>query len=109
MAKAVQTAAILSKKPGIKIIIEADIHECLSNRNYIYENDDASRAAAAYMDSHGASALQNWEDAPSMRKRMIRVFEKIRVLSQYHYPQSRNGDSGHDRKKPFGMRGNCQV
>ena len=35
--RAVQTAAILSKKLQIEIFIETDLHEWMANKNYIYD------------------------------------------------------------------------
>lgn len=77
--RAVQTAAILSKKLGTDIAIETDLHEWLANRNYIYENDETADAAyEEYIKNHGeyTSDAQMWEDMPSVKKRVIRVLKK---------------------------------
>ena len=78
--RAVQTAAILSGESGADIVIETDLHEWLANKNFVYEDDGtAERAYEEYERNHGRYPVGRemaWEDAASMKKRVLGVLEK---------------------------------
>lgn len=77
--RAVQTAAILSKELQVEIRIETELHEWLANKHYIYEDDEtAERAYEEYERNQGnyPSDTRLWEDAASMRARVIRVLRR---------------------------------
>lgn len=79
--RAVQTAAILSKELGADIVIETDLYECLSNRDFSYDDALVEKAYREYQTNHGVHPFgkeQVWEDAASIRARVIRVLEKYR-------------------------------
>lgn len=78
--RALQTAAIISKEIGASIAVETDLHEWLANKNYVYEEDDAAEQAyQEYEASRGKypdGEEKTWEDADSVRKRVINVLKK---------------------------------
>ena len=77
--RAVQTAAILSKQLQVDISIETDLHEWLANKHYIYENDETAELAFAENEQHQGqypSGARLWEDAVSIRTRVVRVLRK---------------------------------
>lgn len=80
--RALQTAAILSKKLDISIIVETDLHEWLSNKHYVYESDDDStKAYAEYKNNQGNypdGEERLWESAKDIRKRVLKVLNKYR-------------------------------
>ncbi len=80
--RAVQTAAILSKKLGVDIVIETDLHEWLANKNYIYDDDEtAEKSYLEYEEGCGRypdGEEKIWEDAASIKKRVLKVLNKYR-------------------------------
>lgn len=80
--RAVQTAAILSKKLQKDIVIETDLHEWMANKNYIYEDDEkADKNYHEFIELKGvypAEHDRDWEDMRSMRKRILPVLEKYK-------------------------------
>ena len=78
--RAVQTAAILSKELGADIVIETELHEWLANKNYIYDDDEiAENSFREYTVNHGvypAGGEKVWEDATTVKKRILKVLEK---------------------------------
>ncbi|MGI6607376.1 MAG: histidine phosphatase family protein [Erysipelotrichaceae bacterium] len=80
--RALQTAAILSKKLSIDIIIETDLHEWLANKNYIYESDEvAEKAYLEYENEQGKypdDEERLWESADCIKKRVLKVLNKYR-------------------------------
>ena len=52
--RALQSAAILSRKLNVKLEVETDLHEWLANKNYMYEEDSkAELACAEYFSLNG--------------------------------------------------------
>ena len=79
--RAVQTAAILSKELGADIVIETDLYECLACRDFSYDDALVENAYKEYQANHGvypSGDEKAWEDAASIRARVIRVLEKYR-------------------------------
>lgn len=80
--RALQTAAILSKKLQIDILIETDLHEWMANKNYVFEDDEkANRSYHEFVELKGvypADCDMDWEDISSMRKRILPVLEKYK-------------------------------
>ncbi len=80
--RALQTAAILSRELDAGIIIETDLHEWLANKNYIYENEEVTeKAYFEYKEAHGkhpAGEEKIWEDAASIKQRVLKVLDKYR-------------------------------
>ena len=77
--RAVQTAAILSKELGADIVIETDLYECLACRDFSYDDALVESAYKEYQANHGvypSGEEKAWEDAASIRARVIRVLEK---------------------------------
>lgn len=80
--RALQSAAILSRKLGINIMVETDLHEWLANKNYHYENEE--RAENAYLEyekeagKYPVDEEKLWEDADSMKERVLNVLKKYR-------------------------------
>lgn len=79
--RAVQTAAILSKELGADIVIETDLHECLVNKDYSYEDAVVESNYRDYQNNHGMyppGEEKPWEDAATIRARVIKVLEKYK-------------------------------
>ena len=78
--RALQTAAILSRELGAEIVVETDLHEWLANKYYVYEDDEtAERAYLEYEACGGvypAGEERAWEDAASIRARVLPVLRK---------------------------------
>ena len=78
--RALQTAAILSKELNVDIIVETDLHEWLSNKNYIYDADDIAennyREYEENLGTYPSGEEKDWEDAETIRKRVLKVLEK---------------------------------
>ncbi|AVM68261.1 histidine phosphatase family protein [Lachnospiraceae bacterium oral taxon 500] len=82
--RALQSAAILSRKLNVKLEVETDLHEWLANKNYMYEEDSrAELACAEYFSLNGdypPGQDRNWESRQLMAERVCKVLEKY---SQY--------------------------
>ena len=82
--RALQSAAILSRKLNVKLEVETDLHEWLANKNYMYEEDSkAELACAEYFSLNGdypPGQDRNWESRQLMAERVRKVLEKY---SQY--------------------------
>ena len=82
--RALQSAAILSRKLNVRLEVETDLHEWLANKNYMYEEDSkAELACAEYFSLNGdypSSQDRNWESRQLMAERVCKVLEKY---SQY--------------------------
>lgn len=80
--RAVQTAAILSRETGARIVVETDLHEWLANKAYAYDDDEtAAQSYREYVEYGGAypeGGERCWEDATSIRTRVLAVLEKYR-------------------------------
>lgn len=79
--RAVQTAAILSKELGADIVIETDLHECLANKDYSYDDVIVESSYKEYQDNQGIyppGEEKSWEDAATIRARVIKVLEKYK-------------------------------
>lgn len=80
--RAVQTAAILSKKLQIEIFIETDLHEWMANKKYIYEDDEKAEKNyhefVEFKGTYPADCDMDWEDMSSMKKRVLPVLEKYK-------------------------------
>ena len=84
--RALQTAAILSKELNVDIVVETDLHEWLANKNYIYDVDEiAENSYKEYEENHGvypSGEERVWEDAETIRKRVLKVLEKYAHYSK---------------------------
>ena len=82
--RALQSAAILSRKLNVRLEVETDLHEWLANKNYMYEEDSkAELACAEYFRLNGdypSGQDRNWESRQLMAERVRKVLEKY---SQY--------------------------
>ena len=82
--RALQSAAILSRKLNVRLEVETDLHEWLANKNYMYEEDSkAELACAEYFSLNGdypPGQDRNWESRQLMAERARKVLEKY---SQY--------------------------
>ncbi len=82
--RALQSAAILSRKLNVRLEVETDLHEWLANKNYMYEEDSkAELACAEYFSLNGdypPGQDRNWESRQLMAERVRKVLEKY---SQY--------------------------
>lgn len=82
--RALQSAAILSRKLNVRLEVETDLHEWLANKNYMYEEDSkAELACAEYFSLNGdypPGQDRNWESRQLMAERVCKVLEKY---SQY--------------------------
>lgn len=80
--RALQTAAILSRKLDAEIAVETDLHEWLADRRYRYTDDQTAETYyQEYMDNDGlypAGTDPIWENAEMMRSRVLSVLEKYR-------------------------------
>lgn len=80
--RAVQTAAILSRVTGARIVVETDLHEWLGNKAYIYDDDEtAENSYREYGETDGVypdGEARRWEDAKAIRARVLTVLEKYR-------------------------------
>ncbi len=78
--RALQTAAILSRKLGAPIIVETDLHEWLADKYYTYLDDEtAEKNYREYTQQNGCylnGTQPSWESAEMMRERVIAVLQK---------------------------------
>ncbi len=78
--RALHSAAIPPSALDAEIVVETDLHEWLANKNYIYEDDEtAERAYLEYEACGGvypAGEERAWEDAASIRARVLPVLRK---------------------------------
>ena len=81
--RAVQTAAILSRRLDLPIVVETDLHEWVANKHYIYEENEIAHKAFHEFMEHNGEAMEGvlWESAQDIRKRVEAVLKKYR---QYH-------------------------
>ena len=84
--RAVQTAAILSKELGVELVVETDLHEWVSNKNYGYDDEEVAeqnyREYRVNQGKYPGGELKNWEDAQTIQKRVLGVLKKYS-----HYPK----------------------
>ena len=83
--RAVQTAAIIAAKTGAKTLVETDLHEWVSNTDYVFEDDEtAEKAYAEFFESGGVhtSPEQKWEDAAAITGRVRAVLEKYKDMDK---------------------------
>lgn len=84
--RAVQTAAILSRETGARIVIETDLHEWMANRAYVYDDDEtAGQSYREYTEQNGVypgGEERAWEDAAAIRARVYTVLEKYRHVGK---------------------------
>lgn len=80
--RALQTAAILSKKLGLDIIVETDLHEWMANKDYIYVDDEtAKKNYREYIDNKGyypEGEPKDWETTAMMKERFVNVLKKYK-------------------------------
>ena len=78
--RALQSAAILSRKLNAPIRVETDLHEWLANKDYVYEDDEtAYNAYMEYKNNHGNypdNETRKWESAQLIRERVNNVLKK---------------------------------
>lgn len=80
--RALQTAAILSKKLGLDIAVETDLHEWAADKEYQYISDDEAEARYQDFEENGgqypAGEERAWEDCQALRRRALAALEKYR-------------------------------
>jgi len=78
--RALQTAAILSRKLDIDIVVETDLHEWMANKNFVYEDDaTAEKAHEEYVNNSGVypdGKEMAWESALSIKERVHQVLRR---------------------------------
>ena len=77
MARALQTAAILSRAMDLPLEVEFDLHEWLPDLDYSFDSFDPVRKATAEMESCGgewpSGETRCWEPLSSVRRRVLAV------------------------------------
>ncbi len=78
--RALQTAAILSRKLDVKIAVETDLHEWVADKSYNFVDDEtADRYYEEFMAGGGCypeGEDRPWEDAETIKKRVLAVLQK---------------------------------
>ena len=78
--RALQTAAIISRETGLKICVEADLHEWIPDKTNQYKtSEEAFALAKEFYENKGLypkGQQLKWETLDEVRKRMQRVAEK---------------------------------
>ncbi len=78
--RALQSAAVLSRKLDVKIAVETDLHEWIANKSYAYIDDEtADKYYDEYQTNNGRypeGEDRPWEDAETIRKRVYAVLRK---------------------------------
>lgn len=78
--RALQTAAIISRETGLKICVEADLHEWIPDKTNQYKtSQEAFTLAKEFYENKGVypdGKQLKWEALEEVRKRMQRVAEK---------------------------------
>ncbi|MBQ1310721.1 MAG: histidine phosphatase family protein [Blautia sp.] len=78
--RALQTAAIISRKTGARIIVETDLHEWVADTEYRYvDNETAEKRYESYVKHDGVypeGKTKKWESKDSLKKRMDAVLSK---------------------------------
>lgn len=78
--RALQTAQIISKRTGIDVSVEIDLHEWLPDLSNKYRtSEEAFRLSDEFVSCKGVYPLgtkKRWETVEDMRKRMRRVADK---------------------------------
>lgn len=78
--RALQSAAILSKELGIELAVEANLHEWVANKAFVYEEEAAAEQAyrefLANAGEYPAGTERAWEDAGAIRRRVLGVLER---------------------------------
>ena len=78
--RAVQTAAVISRRTKADIIIETDLHEWVADTDYKYVDDEtAEKRYKKYIKSNGVypdGKQKKWESRESLKKRMDRVLAR---------------------------------
>lgn len=78
--RALQTAAIISKKLKTKIVVETDLHEWKANKHYYYENDEqADNNYKEFVEFSGVyrdGIEKDWESIEMLRTRFLGVLSR---------------------------------
>lgn len=78
--RALQTAAILSRKLDVMIAVETDLHEWVADKSYNFVDDEtADRYYEEFMAGKGRypeGEDRPWEDAETIKKRVLTVLQK---------------------------------
>ena len=78
--RALQTAAIISRKTRADIVVETDLHEWVADINYKYVDDDtAEKRYKKYTENNGVypdGKQKKWESRESLKNRMDKVLSK---------------------------------
>lgn len=84
--RALQTAAIISRKTGLPVVVEIDLHEWIpdkTNRNRTSEDADALNAEFIKCKGRSPQGMEmKWETVDEMRERMQRVADKYAVYQK---------------------------
>ena len=83
--RAVQSAAILSRTLDVDLRIETDLHEWLANKNYVFEDWPVAEQAWREYEAGGGTYVEGeklWEDAETMRARVLPVLRKYAHLEK---------------------------
>ncbi len=78
--RALQTAAILSRKLDVKIAVETDLHEWVADKSYSWIDDEtADRHYDEFAAGEGRypeGEDRPWEDAQTIKQRVLAVLKK---------------------------------
>lgn len=78
--RALQTAQIISRKTGIRVEVDIDLHEWIPDENNQYKTSEESFALAReftkFKGEYPPGEKFRWESLSHMRKRMIHVADK---------------------------------
>ena len=78
--RALQTAAIISRETGARIVVETDLHEWLADKDYRYVDDQkAEKRYNSYIAHQGVyppGKEKKWEDKASLKKRLDGVLSR---------------------------------
>lgn len=85
--RALQTAAIISRKTGIQIEVEVDLHEWIPDKTFQYQTSiESMNAYGEFLKTNGVCPLgekRKWETIDEMEKRIYPVLNKY-CAAEYH-------------------------
>lgn len=84
--RALQTAAIISRKTGTKIVVETELHEWLANKDYIVLPEDLAEQNyeeyRALGGEYPPGKTKDWEDRTTLKNRLDGVLTKYADLKK---------------------------
>ncbi|WP_370777089.1 histidine phosphatase family protein [Holdemania massiliensis] len=83
--RALQSAAILSRRLRLPLQVETDLHEWLADKRYHYLSEEQAalhyNEFVTYNGIYPDDAEKNWESIPAMRQRVLHVLARYRSVS----------------------------